>query len=356
MRWWLAVLAMLTVGAIAGAGDAAHADGGRPEARISEHRLISAMAALTRERSVRGSIESQQGLVLTEEWILRQLRGMGYEPTTQDLSWNLKKQQEAEAKAGPTGRPPVQTTDELASRTWRNIIVEIPGRDLPREVLIYGAHFDAVPCTPGADDNATGTAALLEIARVLKDVPMRRTVRLIFFNLEEIGLRGSRDYVASIRPRIKAGEETVIGMVSLEMLGYFSDKPGSQASPLPPIEGVFDPPTVGDFIGLATIAKHAPFCRKLDSAMRAAAPELKTFVADFPPIAPPDFLRSDHAPFLLAGIPAIMLTDTSNFRNPHYHKPTDTPETIDLERFTLVVRGLAGAAYTLAEPAEEPRK
>src|SRR5205823_6873781 len=115
-----------------------------------------------------------------------------------------------------------------------------PGTDLPGEVLIVGGHFDAVPDAPGADDDGSGTAAVLELARVLKGHPVRRTVRLIFFNLEEVGLKGSAEYLRSARPAFDSGKEKLIGMLSLEMLGYFSDAAGSQKSPIPRIEGVFD--------------------------------------------------------------------------------------------------------------------
>ncbi len=138
--------------------------------------------------------------------------------------------------------------------------MNIPGRELPNEVVLIGAHFDAVPGAPGADDNGTGTAALLEVARVLKNHPTKRTIRLVFFNLEECGLVGSSRYVDQAGPDWKGGKnregqaqpatEKIVGMVSLEMLGYFSDEPNSQKSPLPPIKDVFDPPTVGDTIAV----------------------------------------------------------------------------------------------------------
>jgi aminopeptidase YwaD len=331
----------------------------RPERLVETARLDRSLRALPTKRAARGDIAHQQGLVETEALVQTWLRELGFEPRTQALKWNLAYQAEQEKKSGvPESRQAPETTKELAANTWHNVYVDLPGKELPKETLILACHFDAAPNAPGADDNGTGVAALLEIARVLKDRPMRRTVRLIFFNLEEIGLKGSIDYV-------RAGglptDEKVIGMVSLEMLGYFSDNPGSQKSPIGKIEGVFDPPTVGDFIGIATIKSYSEFSRRLDKEMRAAAPGLKTVVADFMPIAPPDFMRSDHAPFMLAGMPGVMLTDTSNFRNPHYHKPTDTIDTLDMERFTLVVRGVAGAAYVIAEPVgpavpnEKPR-
>jgi hypothetical protein len=350
MRLACAAAIVLVLAGVAGADDP-------PGSLIKQDGLMAILKEIPPDRAARGSVESQKGLAATEEWLVARLKALGYTPRLEDLTWNLKHQAEAEASAGPTGHPPAETTPELASRTWHNIIVDLPGKELPNEVLILSAHFDAVAGSPGADDDGTGVAALLETARVLKDRPMRRTVRLIFFNLEELGLLGSKDYVKDLRPRLKPATEgapateKVIGMVSLEMLGYFTDAPDSQRSPIPKIEGVFDPPTVGDFIGLLTISRHAEFCERFAGEMRKAAPELKVGVADFPPIAPLDFLRSDHGPFLLAGLPGVMLTDTSNFRNPNYHKPGDTTDTLDPGRFTLVARGVAGAAYAIAEPA-----
>lgn len=320
----------------------------RPPASLVETaRLEASIRGIPVKRAARGDLYHQKGLIETEALIELWLRDLGHAVRRQPLRWNLKYQADQEKKAGVPETPqPPGTTAALAAQVWNNIYVDLPGKSLPKEVLIVSCHFDAAPESPGADDNATGVAALLELARVLQGLPMKRTVRLMFFNLEEIGLKGSVEYVRSGLPK----DEKVVGMVSLEMLGYFSDEPGSQKSPIGKIEGVFDPPTVGDFVGIATIKSYSEFSRRLDAEMRAAAPGLKTVVADFMPIAPPDFLRSDHAPFMLAGMPGVMLTDTSNFRNPHYHKPTDTIETLDMERYTLVVRAVAGAVYAIAEP------
>lgn len=337
---------------------------------VDQQRLMQTLRDLPIPRSAKGEMAEQMGLMKTEDVLLRALQDLGYEPELFKLWWNAEREQrtrdylQAKAEGRAEGMEPPPQRGEPGSEpdglVWHNVIAELPGRDLPREILIVGAHFDTVPAAGGADDNGTGVAALLELARVLKDRPMRRTVRFIFFNLEESGLHGSAEYAAMLRKRLAAkpppgqDPERVVGMISLEMLGYFSDEEGSQKSPVPPIEGVFAPPTVGDFIGLVTVSTHREFARELDAAMRRSAPELKTLVADFfppPPLTPANALRSDHAPFLALGIPAVMVTDTANFRNPHYHKPTDTVETIDAERFTAVVRALAGAVHALAEPA-----
>ncbi len=337
---------IVAVAIMAGSG---RVDG--PAALVDRNRLKGTLTALPTKRAVRGNIAHQQGLVETEALVQKWLRDLGYEPKLQALQWNLKYQAEQEFKGGvPEGLRSPQTTDELAAHVWHNVYVDLPGKELPKETLILSCHFDAAPNAPGADDDGTGVAALLEVARVLKDKPMKRSVRLIFFNLEEARLKGSVEYVKVALPK----DEKVIGMVSLEMLGYFSDKPNSQRSPIGKIEGVFDPPTVGDFIGIATIKSFSDFARRLDTEMRAAAPGLKVVVADFVPVPLPDFVRSDHAPFMLGGMPGVMLTDTSNFRNPNYHRPTDTVDTIDMERFTLVARGVAGAAYAIAGPVGAP--
>jgi hypothetical protein len=322
-----------------------------PAQRVDPARLMANLEALPKQRAALGDIEHQRGLATTEKLLVAQLQAMGHEPVLHAISWNLHQQEAQEvepAHLGQPRRPLPETTRELATRTWHNIIVDLPGTDSPEQLLIIGAHFDAVPGSPGADDNGSGTAALLELAHVLKDVPMKRTVRLIFFNLEEIGLRGSADYVRDHHERFQSGKEQVIGMVSLEMLGYFSDEEGSQRSPVPAIPDVFDPPTVGNFIAIATIQQYQAFSQLLGREMSRVAPTLKVLNADFFPVAPPDLLRSDHAPFMKAGVPAVMLTDTAEYRNPHYHKASDTVDTLDHERYTLVVRAVAGAVHAIA--------
>lgn len=339
----------------------------RPEEGVDRDRLLAEIRALPTKRSANGNDEHRKGLRQTEDLLLAKLREMGYTPATHEFDF-LGSSRQARA-------------DSTEPSTWRNIIVEIPGKSRPDEVLIFSAHFDAVPKAPGADDDGTGVAAILETARLLKDRPMQRTIRLCLFNLEEVGLVGSRAYVESIEHEIK-GEvippaaadpsappaapdapapevkrkpptKRFLGMASLDGIGYFTDAPDSQKSPIPE-SPVFKPPTVGDFIGIAGILKHRTYSQALEKAMKASAPSLKTVNVDFLPIAVPDILRSDHAWFLREGVPAVIVADTANFRNPHYHKPTDTVETLDADRCALVVRAVVGAAYRLAGPVGEP--
>jgi hypothetical protein len=312
-----------------------------PATLVEQANLEAAIRALPLQRSAGWTAEHEAGLVKTQEWLVEQLKAMTLEPRTQEVRFSKRLR--------PT--PAMPRADY--KRDWQNIIVEIPGKEIPGEVLIVGAHFDAVPDAPGADDNATGVAALLEIARVLKDRPMRRTLRLVFFNLEEAGLAGSNQYVASLPSEEDASRPKIIGMMSLEMLGFYSDKPDSQGNPFRAIKGV-ELPTVGDFVGLAGLLGSRPFIRTLDEQMRKAEPQCKTVVFDMSPIPLPDLLRSDHAPFMSAGIPAVMVTDTANFRNRNYHRPSDTIETLDLARYTLTVRALVGAVHAMAGPVGKP--
>jgi aminopeptidase YwaD len=308
--------------------------------------------SLPKKRSPRGTPEHVEGLQKTEDLLVKTLTDLGYHPTLQDVKWALP------------GQPKEGAPEP---KIWHNIIVETGGEDpdLKHEVLIMGAHFDAVPAAPGADDNGSGVAALLHIARVIKPLHLKRTVRLVFFNLEEVGLVGAQVYARSVTEEFKPTEREglqvparskLIGMASLESIGYFSDAPSSQKSPIEPIKGVFEPPTVGDFLAVTGIAMHQQFSRRLAKAMTTANPDSKTFLADFFPMAIPDIMRSDHMPFLMAGLPAVMITDTANFRNPNYHKETDTIETLDLDRLAKAANALAGATAAIAEEMPAAKK
>ena len=304
-----------------------------PQDRVDTDRLMAALDRLPEKRAAWGGGEYLRGLEETADLIERELIGLGYEVQEQAFVWSRVR-----------GDDP---------QTFRNLWVDLPGSTLPDEVLILGAHYDTVPGSPGADDNATGTAAALELARVLKNVRMERTVRIMFYSAEEAGLVGSRRYVEQIAtPAVAAGEEIIHGMVSLEMLGYFSDEPGSQAAPAG-LPAFVEIPDRGDFIAVVGLLPHIGFHLPFARAMMEAEPNLRVASTGLIPAATRDMYRSDHGSFWLAGIPAVMLTDTANFRNPHYHQPTDTIETIDRERFAMVVRAVAHATHQLCGPLPE---
>ena len=306
-----------------------------PWHRVDEARVMDLLASLPTARAGHGSYEGVAGLRQTEGLVLEHLRVLGYEPQTQDVP-----RPERLAMTTPLGAP-----------TPRNIWVDLPGTgERAGELLVMMAHMDAVVGSPGADDNGTGVVALLEMARLLKDRPRQRTLRILFTTLEETGLHGARLHATqSIQPEVDAGTTTVVGGVSVEMLGYYSDEPGSQRSPLPPMEG-FQPPERGDFLALLGVRRHQAFTQTLTKAMLEAEPQAKVLTIDMFLVPPPDLLRSDHAEWLIRGWPGAMLTDTANFRNPHYHQATDTVETIDGPRFARAVSQIIGATDTMANP------
>lgn len=219
--------------------------------------------------------------------------------------------------------------------TLKNLILELPAalnrsqRSLP--CVLLGAHYDAVPGSPGADDNATGVAVLLELARAFAEKPIRYPLRFVAFDLEEQGLAGSRYYAASLQ------QEPVRLMMSLEMLGYCDRTPGSQQYP-PGLKYFF--PNQGDFVGLIGNLKTIPDLLHLSRYLRRAGVPCQWLPAGRKGLLLPDTRRSDHAPFWDRGDRALMVTDTANLRNPHYHKPSDRLETLDLDFLTGVCRGL----------------
>jgi Zn-dependent M28 family amino/carboxypeptidase len=206
--------------------------------------------------------------------------------------------------------------------TGVNVLAERAGTDPQAGTLLVGAHYDTVRGSPGTDDNASAVATMLEIARLLRSRSTPRTLKLVFFDLEEQGLRGSLHYVASDE-QIK----TVRGAVILEMLGYACYTAGCQQYPsgLPA-----NPPSDrGDFLAIIGNQEYLPLLNAFQTASQSSLPPILTLAVPLQGLLMPDLLRSDHAPFWYQGIGAVMVTDTANFRNPHYHQPSDTLATID---------------------------
>jgi Zn-dependent M28 family amino/carboxypeptidase len=227
-------------------------------------------------------------------------------------------------------------------QAYHNVVATAAGNK-PAPPLIVAAHFDTVERSPGADDNASGLAALLEVARLVQASALARPVRFIAFNLEEENLLGSQAYVEHLRRK----GERILGAIVLECVGYAQRKPGSQqCPPHVPIEV----PSVGDFLAVVGNEQSRELVAAITSPGSRAVPPLKMI----PLVVPgrgeqlPDTRRSDHAAFWDQGFPAIMLTDTANFRNPNYHRPTDTIETLNLEFLSHVTLAVAAAVKELA--------
>jgi len=227
--------------------------------------------------------------------------------------------------------------------TYRNVI----GTALPDHgpfqsapPLILAAHFDTVQGSPGADDNASALAVILHVARQVRTMKLLRPVRFIAFNLEEENLLGSQSYTSLLR---KNGE-TIHGAIVLECVGYASHQPNSQK--IPP--GVpIAVPTTGNFLAVIGNEQSQALTGSVAKAMQSHLPIV-------PLVVPgngeklPDTRRSDHASFWKHGFPAVMLTDTANFRNPHYHRPTDTLDTLNFDFITSVADGLMATVVALA--------
>jgi Zn-dependent M28 family amino/carboxypeptidase len=224
---------------------------------------------------------------------------------------------------------------KIKARTHTNLILNLPaqpGRGNNPPILI-GAHYDAVPGTQGADDNASGVVVLLELARALSAQSARYPIRLIAFDLEEYGLLGSADYAEALFQQ----KQPIRLMLSLEMLGYFNNAPNSQKYP-PGLQYFY--PNRGNFIGLignlATIADQI----RLSSAIQEAGVPSRWLPAGKRGLIVRATRLSDHAPFWDRGYKAIMVTDTAFMRNPNYHQASDRVETLDLNFLTGVCQGL----------------
>ncbi|MEG3985667.1 M20/M25/M40 family metallo-hydrolase [Microcoleus sp. S28C3] len=228
----------------------------------------------------------------------------------------------------------------VRGRIHHNFILDLPSFDqgikkrLPP--IVIGAHYDTVPGTPGADDNATGVAVLLELARDIASGPLKYPVQLVAFDMEEYGCLGSSHHAA----KYKQQQKSIRLMISLEMLGYCNHNPNSQSYPA----GLKDfYPNSGNFIALIGTFPTVPDLINLSGKIRKFGQPCEWLPVPNRGLIVPDTRRSDHVPFWDNGYPAIMVTDTANMRNPHYHRESDRIETLDLDFLTGVCQGLVEA-------------
>jgi Zn-dependent M28 family amino/carboxypeptidase len=223
-----------------------------------------------------------------------------------------------------------------------------PDRGATNEIVVVGAHYDTVGGCPGANDNGTGIAALLELARRFALLPRSSTIRFVAFVNEEppffqTGQMGSVVYANAARAR----GDRIIGMLSLETMGYYSNERGSQQYPIEEMRGVY--PDVGNFIGFVSNVESRGL---LDAAAEAFSSRATVpLQAAAMPAGLPGAGWSDHWSFWQAGYPALMVTDTAPWRYPHYHTAEDTPDKIDFETLADVVDGLEAVVAALAASA-----
>ncbi|MBF2014597.1 MAG: M28 family peptidase [Rivularia sp. T60_A2020_040] len=241
----------------------------------------------------------------TRNYITNELQKLGWEPTLEEF---------------PTGV---------------NVFTEKQGRDRNAGSILIAAHYDTVFKSPGADDNASGVAVLLEIARLFGSSSTPRTLQLAFFDKEEAGLLGSRAFVDN-----PARLENLRGVIVLDMVGYACYTSGCQKSPSGlPITPISDK---GDFLAVVGDTEHLPLInafnnvKNIDSNINNSSqlPPVFTLPVPLKGVFTPDVLRSDHAPFWLQGIGALLVTDTANLRSSFYHQPSDTTANIERDFFT----------------------
>jgi Zn-dependent M28 family amino/carboxypeptidase len=257
------------------------------------------------------SIQRPGNLKAAEHYVVENFAAMGYAPRRQAYRY-----QEAEVA---------------------NVIA---GDEDPGGYYILGAHFDTVAGTPGADDNASGIAVLLEVARLARHLTPPKPWAFVAFTLEEppafsTPAMGSRVYAQGARRQ----QARILGMLCLEMVGYYSQAPNSQSLPLP--LKLIGYPTTGNFIGLVSDRGSRPLMVRLEAAFKGNGrlPAVALAVP-FAGHILPEVRLSDHASFWDEGYPAVMLTDTAFMRNPNYHGPGDVMARLDLAAMTELTLGL----------------
>ena len=257
------------------------------------------------------SIHSPRNLKAAEDYVFQQFAAMGYAPRRQTFTY---------------------MKEEVG-----NVIA---GDENTGGYYILGAHYDTVAGTPGADDNASGVAVLLEVARLARNLTPPKPWAFIGFTCEEPPAfstpdMGSRVYVK----RARQHKANLLGMLCLEMVGYYSQAPDSQSLPLP--LKLMGYPTTGNFIGLVSDRRSRPLMVRLEAAIKGAGrlPAV-TLAVPLGGYMLPEVRLSDHASFWDEGYPAVMLTDTAFMRNPNYHGPGDVMELLDLTAMTELTLGL----------------
>ena len=240
---------------------------------------------------------------------------------------------------------------EVGDTSVDNLECELRGASVPEESIVVGAHYDSVEGSLGANDNASGVAALLEVARQLSQSPRARTLRFVAFVNEEPPFFQTPE-MGSVVYAEKVSRESghVVAMLSLETIGFYSDAPGSQN--YPPLLHLFYPDR-GDFVAFVANPASRSLVRQVIRSFRDSGAAIPSEA-----IAAPGFIEgvgwSDHWSFWQHGIPAIMVTDTALFRYREYHTSQDTPDKLDYVRMASVVDGVVAAVRDLADGPSHP--
>lgn len=267
------------------------------------------------------SFRDHEALARARDYIATSVRAWGYEPELQPFSYE--------------------------GREYFNVECSLPGSGAPQEMIVIGAHYDTVEDTPGADDNASAVAVLLEMCRLMKDHAPQRTLKFVFFCLEERPAFATRSMGSEVYARkLREAGADVRGMISLEMLGYFSIRKGGQSLPVPLLGKGFS--TTPDFIAVVGNVESGELVMKIRKSLEAGCRVPVESLAASRLIPGVDF--SDHRSFWNTGYQAVMITDTAFYRNPNYHTSRDTIESLNFETMAELLKGLIKTAEDLSNP------
>ncbi len=289
-----------------------------PDWGTEQKNLFSHVKNLSKTIGSRSYSEPEK-LALARDYILDALKMYGYNPSLQ--------------------------TYPVDNHYFSNIIVSLPGGANNKEVIIVGAHYDTVSGSPGADDNASAVALLLETARLMAGQGLDRTLKLVFFTLEEPPIFGTENMGSRVFAR-KAREENmdIVAMICLEMVGYFHDERGKQGFPLPLMNLFYS--STPDFIGVVGNRKSAELAARVGEGLKKGCQvPVETLAA---PSFVPGISLSDHSSFWKEGYRAVMLTDTAFYRNPNYHRSSDTMDTLNYDVMAELLKGLIYVINDLA--------
>lgn len=301
-----------------------------PIVRADTARLEATVRRIARPRDFKDAA----ALAAVVEHLEEELTALGYEPIEQSYEVHI-------VCSTPECRE--RMGGERFDSIFKNVRVLIGDPTRPR--VVVGAHYDSRGPLPAADDNASGVAVVLELARLLKAHPSPGTVELAFWPLEEppffrSGFMGSRVHADELRSQ----GAPVTAALSIETVGYYSDEPGSQHYSVPLVGKLY--PHTGNFLALVANLDNTSLVRRVKSAMLGARRiPVHSFNA---PARLPGIDWSDHLNFWKNGYPALMVTDTAPNRNPNYHEPTDTPDTLSYPRMARVTEVLFEAVWALS--------
>ena len=315
---------------------------------VAGARYLTAVPGESHQGTLPPSSEAEK---TTAARLLTHIRAIASKPHNIDHYDELEKSARyIEETLTALGYQPVPQIYEVEGRAVRNIeaVIEPSRPDAGTKTIVVGAHYDSYDDTPGANDNGSGTAAVIELARLLADLRNtgNKRIRLVLFVNEEPPYfqtpdMGSYRYAKLLAER----RESVIGMISLETLGCFLDYPGSQKYP-PPLGLLY--PSKGDFIAFVAMTGSRDLMQSLIGSFRR-----HTQFPSVGGVAPgfvPGIDWSDHWSFEEFRYPAVMITDTAYFRYPHYHKVTDTPDKVDVDKLARITHGVERVIREMAGP------